>query len=186
MNVSFSDFIGYYKSWFLAIDQRHNPLDFEVIYRLLYLLGYHSSVNHITFIQGVSLFGICISVILNLQKFEDFGFRTQVLGIVMSWVILFSTTAEKHTYVIAMTGLVIWFLSGQKTRVDKVLLWINFFLISIVPIDAIIPKSIMYFLHDKLALNLLFFTITWLRMFTFTFFSRKSILKNSQVPKNCT
>lgn len=162
----------YYKSWFNAIDLRHNPPDFEVIYRLLYQLGFHSIIKHITLVQGITLLIICISVLFQYKKFDGFNFRAQVFGIVISWVILFSTTAEKHTYIIAMVGLIIWFLAGPKTKFDSILLWLNFLIIILLPIDVIFPKPLMHLVYYKLALNLLLFTLTWIRMYTFTFFSK--------------
>ncbi|MFV0591658.1 MAG: glycosyltransferase 87 family protein [Draconibacterium sp.] len=169
LKVSFSELLAYYQSWFVAIDQRHNPLDFEVIYRLFYILGYKNAVNQIPIIQVVSLAIISLLILANHKKHNNAAFRTQVLGIVLGWVILFSTTAEKHTYVIAMAGLVLWHLSDQKTTFDKVLLWINFLLIILIPIDAIFPKELMRFLYYRLGLNLLLFSITWLRMLSYTF-----------------
>ncbi len=173
IKVPFSELFTYYQSWFAAIDQRHDPLHFEVIYRLLHMLGYHSVVGHIAIIQGITLVIIGIFIIINYKKFAEFAFRTQVLAIIFSWVILFSTTAEKHTYIIAMTGLILWYLTGPKTKFDRVLIWLNFFLIIVVPIDAIFPKPVMRFLYYQLGLNLLLFTITWIRMFSYTFLRKK-------------
>ncbi len=172
------ELLSYYQSWFTAIGQRHNPLDFEVIYRLLYLLGYKSVVDHVVYVQGISLLFICAGTLLNYKRYQEATFRTQVLGILLGWVILFSTTAEKHTYVIAMAGLVLWYLSGPKPAFDKILLWLNFFLIILVPIDAIFPKALMRFLYDTLGLNLVLFSLTWIRMFSFTFGARVFSLKN--------
>ena len=170
LKVPFSEIVSYYQSWFIAIDQRHNPVEFEVIYRLLNLLGFPSKINNVTVIQGISVLSIGFLTLLNVKKFADFTFRTRVLGLIFSWVILFSTTAEKHTYVIAMTGLVLWHLAGHTTHFDRILLWFNFVLIILVPIDAIFPKPVMHFLYYKLGLNLVLFTITWSRMFYLTFF----------------
>lgn len=177
IKIHYSELLNYYQTWFAAIDQRHNPIDFEVIYRLFHLLGYRSVFEHVVLIQGIFLFAVCICTLVNYRKFADFNFRTQVFAIVISWVILFSTTAEKHTYVIAMTGLVLWYLTGPKARFDRTLLWLNFVLIILIPIDAIFPKALMRLLYYKLGLNLLLFTITWLRMFSFTYF-RKDAAEN--------
>lgn len=169
LKIPFSEILSYYQSWFIAIDQRHNPVDFEVIYRLLHMLQVPSKINNVTVLQGISALAIGFLTLFNFKKFADFTFRTRVLGLVFTWVILFSTTAEKHTYVIAMTGFVLWFLAGHTTNFDRILLWLNFVIIILVPIDAIIPKPVMHFLYYKLGLNLVLFTITWFRMFYITF-----------------
>lgn len=169
--IPISELIAYYQSWFTAISARHNPLEFEVIYRLIYFIGIHEIVHYILHIQIVTVLIICIFTILNYKKFSNINFRTRVIGIVMGWVILFSTTAEKHTYIVAMAGMLLWYITENKTLFKQVLIWSNFFIIILVPIDAIIPKSFMRFIYDTLHLNLILFGLTWLYMFSRTFIS---------------
>jgi hypothetical protein len=79
----------------------------------------------------------------------------------MSWVILFSLGSERHTYVIAMVGYAIWYLCSATTRLDKVLLWINFVLLGILPIDILCPPAVSNLILAKLNLGIIVFAITW-------------------------
>ena len=170
IKIPMSELFDYYLSWFNAIAERHtNPADNQNIFRLLNFTGFNNVDKHIKLIQAISLLFIPILTLINRVNFNKFEFRTGVLGIIVMWVILFSTTAEKHTYVIGMAGFVLWYLVSPKTKFDNILLWLNFFIIIVVPIDALVPKAVMRFFYYELGLNLILLTITWLRMVSFTF-----------------
>ena len=101
---------------------------------------------------------------LKLSEFKtSISKRAQYLGILMSWSILFSVGSELHTYVIAMTGYAIWYVNSSVTKIDSILLWINFFLIAVFPIDIIIPTFISNVVLGDLHLGIIFFAITWFR-----------------------
>ena len=88
----------------------------------------------------------------------------------MGWVILFSLSTEKHTYVIALAGYLLWYwVQARKTRLDRTLFWANFVLLVAVPVDLVCPTPVMRFLCDTLQLNIYCFTFTWLRMIYLTF-----------------
>jgi hypothetical protein len=113
--------------------------------------------------------------LLKLKLFkESFLHRAQFLGILMSWAILFGVSSERHTYVIAIVGYAIWYLSSNPTGLDKALLWINFILLGILPIDLLCPWIVSNFILAKLNLGVIVFTITWGIMVYKTFISRFS------------
>lgn len=92
-------------------------------------------------------------------------------GILMGWVVLFSDSSEKHTYIIALAGFMLWYWSRPvRTRTDKALFWGNFVLLGLVPIDLICPVPVMRFITQTLWLHVWFFCFTWSRMVWLTFF----------------
>jgi hypothetical protein len=93
----------------------------------------------------------------------------------MSWAILFGLSSETHTYVIAMVGYAIWYLSIVPARLDKVLLWSNFILLGLLPIDLICPLVISDFVLTKLNMGVIVFAITWGVMVYKTYTSRMTI-----------
>ena len=99
-----------------------------------------------------------------LNRSADAGFRAQTTGIMMGWVILFSNSPEIGTYLIAMTGLALWYYNSQPVKGEKILFALNFFLFMIVPQDVLCPKPIMRLLIEKAQLHLLVFLSTWLWM----------------------
>jgi hypothetical protein len=125
------------------------------------------------FISIGVLFVILFFTLLKLKLFKDsFAYRAQFLGIMMSWAILFGLSSERHTYVIAMVGYAIWYLNIVPTILDKVLLWLNFILLAIFPIDIICPWVVSNFILAKLNMGVIIFAITWGVMVYKTYTSR--------------
>lgn len=106
----------------------------------------------------------------NFRKWSSFAFRAQALGILMGWVVLLSDSAEKHTYIIALAGFMLWYWSRPtRTATDKILFWCCFVLLCIVPIDIFVPVPIRDFITRTLWLHVWVFFIVWIRMIWLTF-----------------
>ena len=113
---------------------------------------------------------MCLLFVANYRKFGRYDFRVGSLAVLMGWVILFSLSTEKHTYVIALTGYLMWYWAqANRGWLDKTLFWANFVLLVVVPVDLICPPPIMRFLCDTVQLNIYCFALTWFRMIYVTF-----------------
>ena len=184
VKIPVSELITYYQSWIKVLMSHSSPVRFDVIYRPLY--AFWNSVEPIMGIISLGfLFALFSLTLFKLKLFkESFPHRVQFLGIIMIWAILFGTSSEKHTYVIAMAGYAMWYLSSQNTRLDKTLLWINFILLEIIPIDLFCPGSVSSFLLTRLNLGIIVFTITWgimvYKTFTSYLISQNLILELSK------
>lgn len=175
IRFNFTELIDYYQSWINAISGHSRMQGFYSIYRPIY----HTITPEINLyaskISIVVLFFIFLLVIFKMKILKNsFELRAQFLGILMSYVILFGLSSELHTYVIAMTGYAIWYINSKKTKLDNILLWINFFLLAIFPIDIFCPVIISKLILGKLHLGVLVFFTTWLIMIYKTFCDRKS------------
>ena len=169
-----NELVAYYQSWIVAVMNHSVALRFYSIYRPICLF-----YNSIEPFMGLISLGVLLLILsftlIKLKLFkESFFKRVQFLGILMSWAILFGVSSERHTYIIAMVGYAIWYLSSNPTRLDKVLLWINFILLGILPIDILCPWTISNFILAKLNLGVMVFTITWWIMVYKTFISHVS------------
>lgn len=122
-------------------------------------------------LQIGSILLLAVLVFASRSKWKTAAWRAQALGILMGWVILFSDSAEKNTYLVAMAGFMLWYWSrgGDRKRLDKVLFWSLFALFCIVPIDVVCPVPVMHFITRTLWLHVWIFTFAWLRMVCLTF-----------------
>ena len=106
----------------------------------------------------------------NFRKWPSFTFRAQAFGYLMGWVVLLSDSAEKHTYIIALAGFMLWYWSRTtRTMTDKILFWSCFALLCVVPIDLFVPVPVRTFITRTLWLHVWVFFIVWIRMIWLTF-----------------
>ncbi len=161
VQIPADELVPYYQSWIVTVTGHSDASRFYSIYRPVCI--YFKSVEPYMGFISIGVFLMILSfTIVKLKTFkESFLYRSKFLGILMSWVILFGLSSEKHTYVIAMAGYAIWYLSSTPTRLDKVLLWANFVLLGILPVDIICPRVISGFILAKLHLGVIVFAITW-------------------------
>ena len=60
----------------------------------------------------------------------------------MGWVILFSLSTERRTYVIALAGYLMWYwVQARKGWLDRTLFWANLVLLVLVPVDLDLPVA---------------------------------------------
>lgn len=165
IRFNFTELMWYYQTWINAISGHSKMEGFYSIYRPIYHIISPNIDNYASKISIVVLFLIFVLALVNQNKFKkSFALRAQYLGILMGYVILFGLSSELHTYVIAMVGYAIWYIHSEKSKLDKILLWINFFLLAIFPIDIFCPVIISKFVLGKLHLGVLVFFATWLIM----------------------
>jgi hypothetical protein len=111
-----------YGEWFSALAEKNianvnaaDPSLMQDISMMGFLrrsFGFPSSYNIHVIIAGMAV------VLLPLLRFGQFGsrnFRLSYLAIVLLSTVIFSTSAESPTYVIAVAGVAIWYTIAEKT-----------------------------------------------------------------------
>ena len=169
VNMSYPELYDYYLSWIMTVTNHSDASRFYSIYRPLCI--YFKSIEPYMGFISLGIFMLIFSyTLLKIKAFrESFRLRAQYLGIIMSWIILFGLSSERHTYVIALVGYAIWYLNIQAVKLDKILLWTNFVLLGIMPVDIICPPFISSLILGKLHLGVIVFAITWFIMVYKTF-----------------
>ncbi|MEY3243499.1 MAG: hypothetical protein RIR11_4938 [Bacteroidota bacterium] len=84
-----------------------------------------------------------------------------ILASLLIWVVIFNHKAESPTFIIAVTGVAIWFFSIKSPKLsDHILLWIAFLLSSITPTD-LFPRSLFNLLVQPYTLKAVPFIAIW-------------------------
>lgn len=74
-----------------------------------------------------------------IKMYKEFVFRYLLLCSILIWIVIFNHKAESPTFIIAMSGIALWFVKSEKNRLNIVLIIMAFILISLSFTD-IIPK----------------------------------------------
>jgi hypothetical protein len=83
-------------------------------------------------LTGAALFGLAY---LNRRAWEQPGFRLLLLASVLVWAVIFNHKAESPTFVIAVSGVGLWYVAQRRNTLDLVLLLFVFVLTSLSPTD---------------------------------------------------
>ena len=164
------EFFPYYGEWFQSLSTHQAFATYESLYFAEPFSNW--LLPHFRALQIGTLLLLALLFFANYRKWELPAFRLQALSILMGWVVLLSDSAEKHTYIIALAGFILWYWSrSERTIIDRILFWSCFFLLCIVPIDIIVPVPVMQFITRTLWLHVWVFFIVWIRMISLTFLS---------------
>ena len=113
-------------------------------------------------IVGVGALIFCMPF-LKLKSFGDQNFRLFFLSSILIWVVIFNHNAESPTFVIAMSGVGLWFFIGEKTILNTVLVMLAFIFTSMSPM-GIFPQWFYDQLVDPYVLKGSFCVIVWFKI----------------------
>lgn len=109
---------------------------------------------------GASVFLIPFA---RMKLYCNYLFKLLALASVLLWVIIFNHKAESPTFVIALTGIALWFVASASSRQSLYLLIFAFILTSLSPTD-LFPKTIRDTYVVPYALKVLPCILIWFKI----------------------
>lgn len=76
---------------------------------------------------------------IRVQNYRHLRFKLLALSSVLIWVVIFNHKAESPTFIIAMAGVAIWFITSKKSRLDVGLVIFAFIFTSLSATDLFPP-----------------------------------------------
>jgi hypothetical protein len=149
-----------YKSWTHLLNNDHTiSYGFSVMGWLHAWFGIDSG-KQIVLIAGVILFLIPL---IRIKEYKNFTFRFLTLTSVLLWVIIFNHKAESPTFIIAMAGIALWFITGKKNALNIGLFVSALILTSLSPTD-LFPKFLRDGYVEPLMLKVFPCILIWLKI----------------------
>ena len=116
--IPFSQLVFLYKSWIDLLQYDHN------ISWGLSLAGWLNNWFPVRSKDMVLIIGIVVFFLpfLKYRSFGELKFRLLFLSSILIWMIIFNHKAESPTYIIAITGVAVWFANGKLNTWNVILL----------------------------------------------------------------
>ncbi len=125
-----------YSDWFQSLVNKNtenvsalkaeNLQDISVMGIIRRVFNYHSLSNTLVIIPAVILFMLPY---LRIKQYKNVDFRTSYLAVVLITVVIYSSSAESPTYIIAVSGAAIWFIIQSQPYKKWVLGMLVFLLV---------------------------------------------------------
>jgi len=142
--VDWNQLVLLYKSWFTLLTADHGrSYGFSMMGWLYYWFGFDAD-KFVVLLVGMLSF---VALLLRVQCYQHAEYRFKMLALVLLWVILFNHMTESPTIVIGMAGAAIWYISGQKSRLNDGLMLFAFVFTSLSSTDlfpAYVRREIIY------------------------------------------
>jgi hypothetical protein len=136
--TSFPQLIWQYENWIELLRNDHSlSVGYSVMGWLETWFGI-TDVKNIVLIPGLLLL---FAPLTRIKKYPDLQFRYWFLASLLIWMVIFNHKAESPTFIIAVTGVAIWYFSQAKSTVNLVLVLFVFLFTILSPTD-IFPQMI--------------------------------------------
>jgi len=139
--ISFDELMAQYRGWKETISNDHQTraVDVSVMRMIMAFahVAFSDSIRLAIQLGGIAIF--CIKYV-RVKVFDKPYFRYLLLASIMIWSIVFNHLAESSTYIIAVTGVALWYAQSQRSRLDLALLIGVFVLSSLSPTDIFPPE----------------------------------------------
>ncbi|PRB03551.1 hypothetical protein CQ046_09260 [Chryseobacterium sp. MYb7] len=157
-----------YSDWFYALGPKnaHNQIlgnmqDISLMGFVRRILG-DAAISNLTFIS----FGLPLFVLpyIRIKQYKNYAFQLMILSSSLLFLVLFSSGSESPTYIIAVAGVMIWFLlQKERTPIVWGMLIFVIILTCFSPSD-LFPKSIKENYIIKYSLKAVPCIVVWLRI----------------------
>jgi len=169
--------IDLYKEWKVSLFSEHQ-INNGVSIMGMFISIFKLDVAVIWFQLVGLLFFISTVIIVFLRKNYE-QVKAIFLSYIMIWVIIFNHDSESATYIIAVTGVAIWYVNSSKSLTDKILLALTFILTVLSSTD-IFPDFLYRKFVFPFALKALGPSLIWLKIQFSLYFPENNILKYAQ------
>ncbi|WP_029904519.1 glycosyltransferase family 87 protein [Prevotella sp. 10(H)] len=156
-----------YADWYESLTLK-NELNAGSIYQNVSALG---MIQRVSGIQGLNLFILLPAFILfalqyiQVKAYNNPVYQYGLLASALMCIVLFSTGSENSTYIIAITGVALWFLIQKKPRSKYVIILFVFTLfVTLCAGSDIVPGFVRKEIIRPYSLKALPYLIVWLTL----------------------
>lgn len=82
---------------------------------------------------------------LSIKAYKDHSFRMLLLASILIWIVIFNHKAESPTFIIAITGIVIWYFMKPASAFDTFLVMIALVFTSFITTDLFPPEFRLHY-----------------------------------------
>lgn len=156
-----------YADWFQSLSEKNmsnqvlgNRQDYSLMGIVRRISG--AEISNLTFLlPGIVLFGLPY---IRIKQYKNLAFQMMILASTLLFIVLFSSGSESPTFIIAVSGVMLWFLmQKEKTAVDIALL-VFVIILTCFSFSDLFPKSIKENYIMKYSLKALPCCVVWFRV----------------------
>ena len=158
--VSWDHLLAQYQSWFHLLSH-----DFDASLGLS-VAGWLQSWFHLEVPKNViTIVGAVLFLVplARIHCYRDQTFKMLALASVLLWVVIFNHKAESPTFVIAVTGVAIWYFSQDRTRFNTVLLLLVLVFTILSPTD-LFPRALREAYVNPYVLKVVPCILVWFKL----------------------
>ena len=158
--VNFEQLVFLYKSWYrLLAEDRATQYGISLLGLIHTWFNADPDKNMLT-LAGLALLFLPL---VRINRYKELNFRINYFAALLIWLIIFNHRAESPTYIVAISGIAIWFFSSPQKPMDKYLLIFALILTSFSPSD-LFPRYLRVHFVVPYTLKALPCILIWMKL----------------------
>lgn len=157
-----------YADWFQSLSEKNlsnqvlgNRQDYSLMGIVRRVLGNAEISNLVFLVPGILVFALPY---LRIKQYKNLSFQLMILASTLLFIVLFSSGSESPTYIIAVAGVMIWFIMQKKKSPLVIGLLIFVIILTCFSFSDLFPKFIKENYIMKYSLKALPCCIVWFRV----------------------
>jgi len=157
-----------YADWFQSLSEKNisnhtlgNRQDYSLMGIVRRVLGNPDISNLVFLIPGILVFALPY---LRIKQYKNLPFQLMILASTLLFIVLFSSSSESPTYIIAVSGVMIWFIMQKEKSPFIIGLLIFVIVLTCFSFSDLFPKFIKENYVMKYSLKALPCCIVWFRV----------------------
>ena len=157
-----------YTDWFQSLSEKNasnqvlrNRQDYSLMGIVRRVLGNVEISNLVFLIPGILVFALPYS---RIKQYRNLPFQLMILASTLLFIVLFSSGSESPTYIIAVAGVMIWFIMQKEKSPLIIALLIFVIILTCFSFSDLFPKFIKENYIMKYSLKALPCCIVWFRV----------------------
>ncbi|WP_370901419.1 glycosyltransferase family 87 protein [Chryseobacterium gossypii] len=157
-----------YTDWFHSIIEKNNENQVLGNMQDISLMGFFrrilgdASISNLVFLAfGLPLFA---APYIRIRQYKNYAFQLMILASTLLFLVLFSSSSESPTYIIAIAGVMIWFFLQKERSPWLIGLLIFVIIFTCFSTSDLFPKNIRLNYIKKYSLKAVPCIIVWLRV----------------------
>lgn len=157
-----------YADWFYTITEKNNMnqalgnrQDYSIMGIFRRVLGREDLSNRLFLLPGIVIFALPYT---RIRQYKNLAFQLMILVSTLLFVVLFSSSSESSTYIIAVSGVMIWFVMQKNKSKWDWFLMIFVLILTSFGFSDLFPKYIKENYIMKYSLKALPCCLVWFRV----------------------
>ncbi|WP_228458308.1 glycosyltransferase family 87 protein [Chryseobacterium hagamense] len=157
-----------YADWFQSLAEKNGQNQGLTSYQDISLMGFvrrivgDASISNLTFLAfGLPLFAVPY---IRIKQYKNYAFQLMILASSLLFLVLFSSSSESPTYIIAVVGVMVWFFL-QKKRTPLIIGFLVFVIVlTCFSTSDLFPKFVRENYIIKYSLKAVPCIVVWFRV----------------------
>ena len=157
-----------YKDWYFSLVEKNSVNADLNSYQDISIMGFFRRILHNPQISNLYFYAVGLPLFalpyLRVKQYGYMAFRMMMLASTLVFLVLFSSSSESPTYIIAVAGVMLWFLLQEKKDGIAIFLLIFVIVFTCFAMSDLFPRFIKQNYIIKYSIKSLPCAVVWLRM----------------------